>query len=156
MMDKGCSLSEQKTRQHSSDVRGNSYLPQRMYIPPAKVMDHRDGFRCTASVTHNNSAKLKTSEERIAVRQAASEGLKSKLRTNADDAEGHDYGQRITFQDELPQRNSSLVHPVYRRFPCPLFDRASDMTSIDHKVEGYSVVSFTIECLSDQLRISKV
>ena len=156
MMDKGCSPGERKTRQRSPDVRGNSYLPRRTYIPPAKAMDHRDGFRRTAPVTHNNPAESKTSEERIAVRQAASEGLRSKLRTNAGGAEGHDYGRRVTFQDELPQRNSSSVHPAYRRSPRPLSGRASDMTPIDHKVEGYGGVTSTIECLPDQLRISKV
>lgn len=156
MTDKICSPRERKSHRRSSDVGQDSYLPRRTYRPPANAVDRDHTDRRAPPGGQDKSPKSISSEERIAIRKAASEDLKTKLRTNAGGTESHDRARHVTFPSELPGRNSSTVHPAYRRSPRPLSGRAADMAPIDHEVEGYGGVTSTIECLPDQLRISKL
>ena len=90
------------------------------------------------------------------MRKAASQSLRSRIRTNANLLNSHGRQRHVTFQRDLPRRDPSSVHPVDRQCERPCPGGIAEMTRIDHDIESYGGLTSTIECLPEQLRISKV
>ena len=92
-------------------------------------------------------------------RKAASDQLKSKLRIvfKAGSPRPEEPTQRrVTFQTPPTKRTSFKTHPASRLRERSRSDRVEDITALDHRIAVHDGTIFSLKCLPNRLRISKV
>lgn len=126
------------------------------YLPRKTFTDRTDGR------LHQDTEKIPlspNSAQRIERRKAASDQLKSKLRTAFKAGSPRPEGptqRRITFQTPPTKRISSETRPPSRPRERPRLGRAEDVTILDHHIAVHGDTTSSLKCLPHRLRISKV
>lgn len=126
------------------------YLPRKTFTDRADGRLHQDTEKVLLSP---NSA------QRIDRRKAASDQVKSKLRTAFKAGSPRPEGptqRRVTFKTPPTKRIPSETRPASRPRERPRSGRVGDVTALDHHIAVHSGTTSSLECLPHRLRISKV
>ena len=140
-----------KSQNRTGTVREHDYLPRSTYKSTEKSYHHHDrphsGYQPDADLS-------RTSPRRIAMRKAAAEVVRAKIRSTAASPKSQTHDRHVRFQTDLPTRDSP-VHPAYRQRERPRSGTAGLVAPIDHEIALHGGSTSTLECLPHRLRISK-
>ena len=140
-----------KSQHRSVTVQQHDYLPRSTYKSPERPSPHQDRPRSG----HQADVDLsRTSPRRIAMRKAAAEAFRAKIRSPTTGTKSRSHDRHVRFEINLPTRDSS-EHPAYPPRQRPRSGTAGNVAPIDHEIALHGGSTSTLDCLPHRLRISK-
>ena len=130
---------------------GKAYLlPSKTYTPKHHVKEQRVGGDEPAR--HTSRDVSRSSQERVVIRNGASESVHKKSRTGGDRPASQSHKRHVTFELPHPPRDPSSIHPALRG---PASGRRGAITAVDHAIARHGGSTSTLDCLPNRLKITK-